>query len=113
MAYLVSQRVREIGVRRALGATSGAVLRAVVIEGMRSVFVGIGLGILGAAGLSWLLHATLVFPGSTDFLYGVPFYDPVTFLGLSCFLSGIAALASVVPAQRALRVDPMLALRCQ
>jgi ABC-type lipoprotein release transport system permease subunit len=46
-----------------------------------------------------------------DFFYGVPFYDPATFVGLSCFVAGIAALASVAPARRALRVDPMVALR--
>jgi putative ABC transport system permease protein len=111
MAYLVSQRVREIGIRMALGATKGGVLKAVVLGGLRPVLAGIGVGLAGAAGLSSVLHATLVFPGSTDLLYGVPFYDPATFLGLSCFLAGVAAVASLVPARRALRVDPMTALR--
>ncbi len=111
MSYLVSQRVREIGIRVALGATPGGVLRTVVLDGLRPVFVGILLGMAGAGGLSWILHATLVFPGSTDFFYGVPFYDPVTFLGLSCFLASVAAIASLIPARRALRVDPMVALR--
>jgi ABC-type antimicrobial peptide transport system permease subunit len=73
--------------------------------------VGVALGIAGAAGLSWVLHTTLVFPGSTDFFYGIPFYDPATFLGVSCFLIFVAGVASLVPARRALRVDPMVSLR--
>jgi len=59
------------------------------------------------------LHATLTFPGSSDFLYGVPFYDPVTFLGLAGFFLIIAAIATFVPARRAIRVDPLIALRCE
>jgi ABC-type lipoprotein release transport system permease subunit len=51
------------------------------------------------------------FPGSTDFFYGVPFYDPATFLGLSCFLIFVAGIATFVPARRAVRIDPMIALR--
>lgn len=111
MSYLMSQRVREIGVRMALGASGGAILRSVVLRGLRPVICGIAAGMLGAAGLSALLHTTLVFPGSTDVLYGVPFYDPATFAGLTVFVSGVAALASFVPARRAVRFDPMRALR--
>jgi ABC-type antimicrobial peptide transport system permease subunit len=111
MAYLVSQRTREIGIRMAMGAAAGDVVRAVVVSGLRPVFVGIGLGILGAGGLSSILHSTLQFPGSADFLYGVSFYDPITFVGLSGFLLGVAALASALPARRAARVDPVVALR--
>jgi predicted lysophospholipase L1 biosynthesis ABC-type transport system permease subunit len=113
MSYLVSQRVKEIGIRMALGATPGAVLSAVVLQGLRSVLIGIAVGIASAAGLSSVLHATLVFPASTDLFYGVPFYDPATFLGLSCFLAVVAAAASAVRARRALRVDPMVTLRCE
>src|SRR5437588_1553036 len=93
MAYLVGQRTREIGIRMALGASAGDVMRGVVMSGLRPVFVGIVLGIAGAAALSALLHATLAFPGSSDFLYGVSFYDPATFLGLSAFLIAVATLA--------------------
>ena len=82
MSYTVSQRVQEIGVRMALGATAAGVLRSVVLHSLRPVVVGIALGIAGAAVLSTLLHATLVFPGSTDVLYGISFYDPTTFIGL-------------------------------
>jgi ABC-type lipoprotein release transport system permease subunit len=95
----------------AMGAAAGDVVRSVVTDGLRPVFVGIALGIAAGAGLSTVLHATLQFPGSMDFLYGVSFYDPLTFLGLSGFLLGVAALASAAPARRASRVDPMVALR--
>ena len=111
MAFLVSQRVTEIGIRMALGATPGGVLNAVVVQGLRPVLAGIAFGIVGAAGLSWTLHTSLTFPGSSDLFYGVPFYDPATFLGLSFLLIAVAACASLFPAQRALRVDPMVALR--
>jgi ABC-type antimicrobial peptide transport system permease subunit len=111
MAYLVSQRLKEIGIRMALGATQAGVLKAVVLQGLRPVFGGIVLGVAGAAGLSSVLHATLVFPGSIDLFYGVPFYDPLTFLGLSWFVAGVATIASLAPARRALQVDPMTALR--
>jgi putative ABC transport system permease protein len=111
MAYLVSQRTREIGVRMALGAAAGDVVRGVVLGGLRPVGVGIAVGMAGAGALSAMLHSTLNLPGATDLLYGVSFYDPATFLGLAGFLMLVAALASVVPAWRAVRVDPVVALR--
>lgn len=111
MVYLVSQRTREIGIRMALGASASDVVRAVVIDGLRPVFAGMVVGIAAAAGTSTLLHSTLSFPGSADLLYGVSFYDPATFLGLTAFLLAAAALASTVPARRAVNVDPMVALR--
>jgi len=111
MAYLVGQRTREIGIRMALGASARDVVRGVVMNGLRPVFAGILLGIAGAAGISTMLHATLRFPGSADFLYGVSFYDPLSFLGLAAFVIAVAAVASAVPARRAVRVDPVVALR--
>jgi predicted permease len=111
MSYQVSRSVKEIGVRVALGARAGNVLFSVIVRGLRPVFCGLVLGVAGAAALSALLHATLVLPGSSDFFYGVPFYDPATFLGLSLFLIAVAAVASAIPARRALSVDPMIALR--
>jgi ABC-type lipoprotein release transport system permease subunit len=71
--------------------------------------MGIGLG-CGAAASAWL-HSTLIAPGTADFLYGVRFYDPWTFAGISCFLVAVSLLASLVPAVKAVRVDPMIALR--
>ena len=111
IAYLVSQRTREIGIRMALGANSGAVLKNVILQGLRPVFAGLIVGLAAAAGLSSVLHWALVFPEAWDPFYGVPFYDPVTFGGMLCFVLLIAACASAVPARRALRVDPMTALR--
>ena len=111
MAYLVSQRTREIGVRMALGAAAPDVVRDVVISGLRPVGIGIVIGLATAAALSTLLHSTLSFPGASDLLYGVSFFDPATFLGLPAFLLLVAALASAVPARRAVRVDPVVALR--
>jgi putative ABC transport system permease protein len=111
MAYLVSQRTREIGIRMALGAAARDVVREVVLTGLRPVFVGIAVGIAAAAALSAVLHSTLRFPGSSDFLYGVSFYDPATFVGLSGFLLAVAAMASAIPARRATRVNPLEALR--
>jgi hypothetical protein len=111
MSFLVTQRTREIGIRMALGAAAGDVVRQVVIGGLRPVFTGIIVGAAGAAGLSAVLHATLQFPGSMDFLYGLSFYDPWTFGGLAGFLLAVAALASAAPARKAARVDPAVALR--
>jgi predicted permease len=111
MAYLVSRRTREIGIRMALGAPSGAVLRNIVVSGLRPAVAGMVLGFTASVALSWVLHETLVFPGSMDFLYGVRFYDPVTFAGLIFFVTAVAAAASAFPAWRALNVDPMAALR--
>ena len=111
MAYAVSQRTQEIGVRMALGATPSDVLKNVALLGLRPVATGMIIGIACGGGISGILHSTLASPESSDFLYGVPYYDPSTFLGLSCFLAIVALLASLVPALRALRVDPMIALR--
>jgi ABC-type antimicrobial peptide transport system permease subunit len=69
------------------------------------------VGLLGAGGLSAVLHSTLTFPGAPDLLYGLPWWDPVTFAAIVLFLAAIATIASAVPARRALRVDPMVALR--
>jgi ABC-type lipoprotein release transport system permease subunit len=111
IAYVVGRRTKEIGIRMALGAGKRAVVKDAVAPGLRPVFVGTIFGLAAAAALSWMLHGTLVFPGSMDFFYGVPFYDPVTFVVLTCFVLGIACAASALPARRAMRVDPLVALR--
>jgi putative ABC transport system permease protein len=111
MAYVVSQRTREIGVRIALGATAGRVLRRIALEGLRPVLIGMVVGLAGGAGFSLVLHSTLLFPGSVDFLYGVSFYDPLTFAAITAFLVVVSLTASLGPALRAIRVDPLVALR--
>ncbi len=102
VTYAVSQRTREIGVRMALGAQLGDVRRLVLGLGMSMVVVGIGIGLAGA------LAATRVL---SSLLYGVGATDPVTFVGAALLLVAIAAVACWIPARRAAKVDPLVALR--
>lgn len=111
MAFLVSQREKEVGIHIALGATRGNVLALMLRQGMHPVLIGGVFGIAGALGVSGLLRALLIFPGSVDVLYGAHWFDPATFIGLSCLLAGIALFACYLPARRATRVDPLAALR--
>ena len=111
MTYVVSQRTKEIGIQMALGARSGDVLRSVALSGLKPVAAGMIFGLGCGAAASALLHSTLASPGTSDFLYGVRFYDPWTFAGISSFVVTVSLLASLVPAVRAVRVDPMVALR--
>lgn len=107
MAFLVSQRTREIGIRMALGATSHVVLRSVAIQGLRPVFIGMLAGFAGAAWLDGLDQSTDLIPNTlVQRLFG----DPAVY-GEVALVVAIAVLASVIPARRALRVDPMVALR--
>jgi putative ABC transport system permease protein len=104
VAYGVAQRTREIGIRMALGATRGAVLRLVLGQGMRAVAIGLFLGIGGAFLISRVL---------TAFLFGVSGND-LTSYGVACLLlSATAAIAALIPARRASRVNPMEALRTE
>jgi ABC-type antimicrobial peptide transport system permease subunit len=102
MAYAVTQRTREIGIRMALGANPGGVLRMVIKRGLMLAVWGI------AAGLVIALAAA---PGIAPLLYRVSPADPVSIAGAALFLMVIAVLASLIPALRATRVDPMIALR--
>jgi len=102
LAYSVRQRAREIGVRMALGARMRDVLRRVVIDGMKPTVLGVGIGLAAALALSRLLE-TLVF--------GVAAHDVATFAGVSVLMLAVGLLASVLPARRATRVDPLKVLR--
>jgi putative ABC transport system permease protein len=102
LSYAVRRRVREIGIRMALGAQIRDVLRLVVFEGMKPAVVGMAIGLTGALLLGRVL-ARLVF--------GVKTTDPVTFVAVSILLMAVALLATAVPAYRATRVDPMRTLR--
>jgi predicted permease len=104
IAYGVSQRTREIGVRMALGARPAAVLRRIVGEGMRIVLAGVGAGVIGALMLTRLMQSLL---------FGISPTDPVTFGAVVVGLCSVAAVASYLPARRAARVDPVVALRTQ
>jgi predicted permease len=104
IAYLAAQRTREIGVRMALGATRGDVLQLVLGQGMRIALAGIGVGIVAALGLTRLL---------AKMIYGVGTTDPVTFGGVALLLAAVSLLACYVPAWRAMRIDPLSALRCE
>jgi len=111
MSYVVSQRTKEIGISMALGASAPDILKSVTLQGLRPVIVGSIAGLAIAAGVSSFLHAALSFPGTPDMLFGVSMLDPLTFIGLTVLLAVIAMLASAIPARRAVKVDPMVALR--
>jgi len=102
MSYSVSRRTREIGIRMALGAKQRDVLSLVVGQGMKLSLIGVGLGLGMSLGLTRVLSSLLV---------GISANDPATFAVISLLLVGVALLACFVPARRAARVDPMVALR--
>jgi predicted permease len=102
MSYSFSQRTHEVGIRIALGAQRMDILRMALGEGMRVVVIGLALGLLGAAAMTRFFQSML---------FNVVPTDPVTFLSVSAILAGVAFFACYVPAKRATRVDPLVALR--
>jgi ABC-type antimicrobial peptide transport system permease subunit len=104
LAYAVSQRRQEIGIRMALGASGAGVLRIVLGQALRLIGAGIIVGLAGAWGLTRLIASEL---------YQTPASDPLTFAAVSVLMIAVAAIAALVPARRAVKVDPAIALRAE
>jgi ABC-type antimicrobial peptide transport system permease subunit len=102
MSYVVSQREHEFGIRMALGAPPSNVSGLVVRNGLRLALIGVAVGVVLAIALAKLM---------TSLVFGVSVWDPATFLVAAVVLTGVALLACYIPARRAMRVDPMVALR--
>src|SRR4029077_9735149 len=102
LAFGVAERVREFGIRHALGADAGSILSLVLRQGLRTAGVGIALGLLGSLALTKYLQSQL---------FGVTMHDPAVFGGVAVVLLAVALTACYIPARRATRVDPMVALR--
>ena len=102
LAYSVTQRTQEIGLRMALGAANAQVLRLIVREGMTVGAIGIGMGIVGALAINRVL---------TSLVFETPVRDPLTFVIAAASLALVALFACVLPARKASRVDPIVALR--
>ena len=102
MSYVVQQRLQEIGIRLALGAGSGQMLRMVIGQGIKLVGIGLAIGLGAAFGLARLL---------ASLLFGVKTSDPITYSAVALILTTVALIACFIPARRATQVDPLSALR--
>jgi putative ABC transport system permease protein len=102
LSYSVNQQTREIGLRMAMGAQRGDVLRLILGQGLRLTVVGLGVGVLAALALMRVL---------VSLLFNVKAYDPYTYTAVIFLLTAVALMACYIPARRAMRVDPMVALR--
>jgi putative ABC transport system permease protein len=104
LAYFVAQRTREIGVRLALGAQTHEVMKMVMRQGMALTSLGVGIGLIGGLALARLMKSLL---------FGISATDPLTFAAVAALLTLVAMLACYIPARRAMKVDPVVALRCE
>jgi ABC-type antimicrobial peptide transport system permease subunit len=102
ISYVVGERTHEIGIRMALGAQRSHVLQLMLGEGMKMALLGVAIGIAAALGLTQLM---------TKMIFGISATDPVTFCAVALVLASVALTACYIPARRAMRVDPMVALR--
>jgi predicted permease len=110
LAYAVSQRTHEIGIRMALGASQNDVLKMVIKQGMTLSVIGIVLGLVGAYVLTTYLESWMQL---SQMLYGIKPSDPMTYGVMAVLLTVVALIACYIPARRATKVDPMIALRCE
>src|SRR5262249_48663465 len=104
LAYFVAERMREVGVRVALGAPTRDVMKVVMNQGMTLTLFGIGIGLISGFALARLMKSLL---------FGVSASDPLTFAAVAALLASVALLACYIPARRATKVDPVVALRCE